>query len=288
MYMLNYDENSSINNRISYTQTSQSGKILINLDFGEIIYPSTIDWPGKVSLVVFTRGCPFNCIYCCNSKFLDKDESNYKEIAYIENIISKNSVFLDAVVFSGGEPFEQHIAICMITQFVKKLKLQVGIHTNGAYPDRIRQMIESGSVDAIFLDVKAPFINERYNNIACPSQLYPKDKLIENIRASLDICCKARVENKLKFLEVRSTIFRDINSKLDDIKNMVEPIGYCDAYVLQQGRTEIAMDNKMDDEQIVTRNELLEIAKFVRRLIPFEKIKVVKVRTRELGDEIIP
>jgi hypothetical protein len=75
---------------------------------------------------------------------------------------------------------------------------------------------------------------------------------------------------------------------LDDIKNMVEPIGYCDAYVLQQGRTEIAMDNKMDDEQIVTRNELLEIAKFVRRLIPFEKIKVVKVRTRELGDEIIP
>ena len=76
---------------------------------GDIIPTSTLEWPGKVSLVVFFRGCPLKCPYCSNAKFIEPGEP--LEIERVLGEISRAKDFLDAVVISGGEPFMQQSAL---------------------------------------------------------------------------------------------------------------------------------------------------------------------------------
>ena len=66
---------------------------------------SLIDYPGKISAVVFTQGCNFRCPYCHNPELVDPelfDEPVGEEeiFSFLETRIGK----LDAVVITGGEP----------------------------------------------------------------------------------------------------------------------------------------------------------------------------------------
>ncbi|HEY3422168.1 MAG TPA: radical SAM protein, partial [Methanocellaceae archaeon] len=98
---------------------------------GDIIPTSTLDWSGKVSLVVFTRGCPLRCPYCSNSRFIEIPEDYVPEdTKKVWDEILRASKFIDAVVISGGEPLMQHGPIEEIASYAKGLGLLVGVHTN--------------------------------------------------------------------------------------------------------------------------------------------------------------
>lgn len=66
--------------------------------------------------------------------------------------------FLDAVVFSGGEP-TAHAALGSAIEYVRDLGFEIGLHTAGIYPARLQAVI--GHVDWVGFDVKAP-LDERY------------------------------------------------------------------------------------------------------------------------------
>ncbi|HTX44321.1 MAG TPA: anaerobic ribonucleoside-triphosphate reductase activating protein, partial [Methanocella sp.] len=129
----------------------------MKLNLGDIISTSTLDWPGKVVLVVFMRGCPFKCPYCSNAPFIEvPDDAEAADLEAVNARVLDASKFVDGVVFSGGEPFMQPAALREMAAYVKGLGLLVGVHTNGAYPDRIGSLANEGLLDAVFLDVKAP------------------------------------------------------------------------------------------------------------------------------------
>jgi len=44
---------------------------------------SLIDYPGKISAIVFTQGCNFRCSYCHNPELVDP-------LRYCENIAEKD------------------------------------------------------------------------------------------------------------------------------------------------------------------------------------------------------
>jgi pyruvate formate lyase activating enzyme len=58
---------------------------------------------------------------------------------------------LDAVVFSGGEPTRQDLRAAIV--HVKELGFAVGLHTMGAYPRRLAELLPL--VDWVGFDVKA-------------------------------------------------------------------------------------------------------------------------------------
>jgi pyruvate formate lyase activating enzyme len=60
---------------------------------------------------------------------------------------------LDAVVFSGGEPLAQPELPAAIDA-VRQIGLAVGLHTSGAYPRRLAQVLPR--LDWVGIDVKAP------------------------------------------------------------------------------------------------------------------------------------
>ena len=45
---------------------STSKKPLFSLPVAGIIPFSATDWPGQLTITVFTQGCPLRCVYCHN------------------------------------------------------------------------------------------------------------------------------------------------------------------------------------------------------------------------------
>jgi len=254
----------------------------MKLNLGDIISTSTLDWPGKVVLVVFMRGCPLKCPYCSNARFIEVPEDcEARDVESVKAEILRAADFVDGVVFSGGEPFMQPAALKEMASYAKGLGLLVGVHTNGAYPDRIEDMANEGLMDAVFLDIKAPLEHGLYAAAAGDMA----KGTIESVKRSLALCCDLRKKNKLQFLEARTTVFRGISDKPEDVEKIASAIECSDAYVIQQGRPEVAMDERLKAIEAVPRKMLLELAEVARKNA--RNIKTVKVRTHLFGDEIV-
>lgn len=71
--------------------------------FGGIQKSSTIDFPGILCCVLFTRGCDLNCFYCHNRDLIPRGGSALPE-AEVWAFLEKRRGLLDGVVVSGGEP----------------------------------------------------------------------------------------------------------------------------------------------------------------------------------------
>lgn len=115
---------------------------------------TTLDFPGRLSAVVFVRGCPWRCVYCHNA-WMQSRQPGPADVPFSEvlNLLERRQGLLDAVVFSGGEPcLDPALRSAMLE--VKSRGMLVALHTGGAYPERLAEVIDL--VDWIGLDVKAP------------------------------------------------------------------------------------------------------------------------------------
>ena len=66
---------------------------------------SLIDYPGRISAVVFTRGCNFRCPFCHNPELVDPERfTDLIPEPEILSFLEKRRGRLDAVVITGGEP----------------------------------------------------------------------------------------------------------------------------------------------------------------------------------------
>ena len=254
----------------------------MKLYLGDIIPTSTLDWPGKVVLVVFMWGCPLRCPYCSNARFIEvPGDAQPSDTEFVDAKVLEASPFIDGVIFSGGEPFMQPAALKEMAAYARGLGLLVGVHTNGVYPDRIGEMAGAGLLDAVFLDVKAPLEYEAYR-AACGEL---KKDTFESIKRSLALCCELRKDKKILFLEARTTVLQGISDTVEDVEKIALAVECADAYVVQQGRPEVAMDERLKATEAVHRNKLVEMARAAREKA--STIKTIKVRTHMFGDEII-
>jgi len=121
---------------------------------------SATDWPGQLSAVVFCQGCPWRCAYCHNPHLLRANGPTEIPWDDVLAFLHRREGLLDGVVFSGGEPLAQ-CGLPDAMQAVRGLGFRVGLHTAGAYPQRLEQLLPL--VDWVGFDVKAPF--EAYSAI---------------------------------------------------------------------------------------------------------------------------
>ncbi|MCF1183933.1 anaerobic ribonucleoside-triphosphate reductase activating protein [Marichromatium gracile] len=115
---------------------------------------TTIDYPGELAAVIYCQGCPWRCRYCHNGHLLEQDASDGETIAWdqVMDFLEDRRGLLDAVVFSGGEPTVQG-ALGAAMRAARALGFKVGLHTGGAYPQRLRRILPL--VDWVALDIKA-------------------------------------------------------------------------------------------------------------------------------------
>lgn len=114
---------------------------------------STLDFPDRLSAVLFCQGCPWRCGYCHNPHLLQRRGQAEIPWEQVEGFLMRRRGLLDAVVFSGGEPTLQKDLPAAVRR-VKALGFEVALHTAGAFPERLRRLLPS--LDWVALDVKAP------------------------------------------------------------------------------------------------------------------------------------
>jgi pyruvate formate lyase activating enzyme len=126
-----------------------------SLPVGGLTPLTTVDWPDRLAAVVHTRGCPWRCPYCHNPELQQVAGQGY-DWTKVLGFLNTRRGLLDGVVFTGGEPC-LHPALADALQEVRALGFGTALHTGGAFPDRLAELLEGGLVDWIGLDVKAPF-----------------------------------------------------------------------------------------------------------------------------------
>lgn len=94
---------------------------------------SVVNYPGKVSCVLFTKGCPLHCPYCYNRTLLSEPEIEWEDI---RDFLIKRKGVLDAVVISGGEPMLHYQTILPRIQEIKSMGYLIGIHLTGLNSDK--------------------------------------------------------------------------------------------------------------------------------------------------------
>ena len=131
---------------------------------------SFIDYPGKVSCVLFLAGCNFECPYCHNPELVNLQLCHrpYLSEKAVCEFLGKRKSLLDGVVISGGEPTLQK-DLFLLCEKIKGIGFPLKLDTNGSRPNIIKSLIDGGLIDYIAMDIKtdpfrySPVITKRCN-----------------------------------------------------------------------------------------------------------------------------
>ena len=179
---------------------------------------SLLDYPDRISAIVWVSGCNFRCPFCYNKNLALGTRELFPEDEIL-SFLSKRKEQLEGVVISGGEPLFQEDIVDFIEK-IKKHRFPVKIDTNGAFPEKLGELLEKQLVDYIAMDVKAP--KRKYR------ELVGVDVDISKIEASIDL-----IKNKAPAYEFKTTFVPDLLKK-EDIVEIAKWIEGADAYYLQQ------------------------------------------------------
>ncbi len=258
----------------------------MQVNFGGFVSLSTIDWRGRAVCTVFFRGCPIRCSYCQNEGIINGED--YRDIEEVKEMIRSSSPFISAVVFSGGEPTLQRDALVELARYAKHLRLDVGIQTNGLFPDTLVRLIDEQLVDKVALDFKSRF--EGYSGRSGEST-FCYENYERNVRRSFRLCKNAYAKNILAEFEVVITIFYENEEYIEEISRLIGKI----PLVLQQGEHKILRLTGMppditEGEYRVKKRQLQEryhplTLDEIKRIA--DKLgRRVRIRTREVGEMV--
>ncbi|MFP3951360.1 MAG: anaerobic ribonucleoside-triphosphate reductase activating protein [Candidatus Bathyarchaeia archaeon] len=217
---------------------------------------STVDWYGCPSMVVFFAGCNFKCPYCQNSALIPTDSGEEVELGLLRDRMQKALTpveTIEAVVFTGGEPTLQGEELIDAAQIVKDFGLMLMLDTNGSITESFNRIIDTGLIDRVALDVKAPLNEEDYRKVSGSK----KKGLVESIREAIRICKDRDIP-----LEARTTVAPTISDDPDSIRMISEEIsGKSTVYYLQQydNHGEI-LDSELKEMAPPTRDRMIELA----------------------------
>jgi len=196
--------------------------------FGGFIKNSLIDYPGKISSVIFFKGCNFRCPYCHNKELVtgpahissvSEPNANMVDETVVFSYLEKRKNLIDGVVLSGGEPTLTK-SLQRICQTVKDMGFLVKLDTNGSYPNVLQTLLYHRCVDYIAMDFKTS--PDRY-------QKYMSNKAdLDAIKASLQLIQDSNID-----YEFRTTCIKPI---VDDsaIHKMVPYVEGAKRFVLQK------------------------------------------------------
>jgi pyruvate formate lyase activating enzyme len=210
---------------------------------------SLADFPGKISAIVFTRGCNFRCPYCHNPELVDparfvQEVSEQEVLRFLASRVRQ----LQGVVITGGEP-TLHADLPLVLAKIRELGFAIKLDTNGSNPDLLQGLIRDSLVDYIAMDIKAPL--GAYRRVAgVPVRG-------EDIERSVDLVIGSGLLH-----EFRTTFVGSLLST-DDMKAIARIVRGCARYVVQGFRPSRTLDLKLRTTARPDRGSLQTIRKLM-------------------------
>ena len=178
-----------------------------------------LDFPGRVACTVFTCGCNFRCPFCHNASLVRGHEEDMElSAAELFAFLEKRRKLLDGVAVTGGEPL-MHSGSVELLKKIKAMGYAVKLDTNGSFPERLKEILDSGCVDYVAMDVKSSF--ERYE------ALCGRADMREKVEKSIALLKEGKVDH-----EFRTTVVDQLHN-VEDIRNAARSIAGAKRYFLQ-------------------------------------------------------
>lgn len=181
---------------------------------------SLVDYPGKVSSVIFTGGCNLRCGYCHNPDLAcNSDELERIDDEEVFSFLEKRKGLIDGVTVSGGEP-SLDSGLPVFLRRVKGMGLLVKLDTNGCFPSVVEQCLSEKLVDYMAVDLKT--------SPAKYSSLTKRDVDFNQIVTTLDVIRNSGID-----YEIRTTCVPGFVT-LEDIALIGEAVVHVNKWYLQQ------------------------------------------------------
>lgn len=184
---------------------------------------SLIDYPGRVASVLFLGGCNFRCPFCHNADLVLRPDAlpHLAELDVIASLSRRRSL-VDGVVVSGGEPLMHGDELPALLARLRAAGFAVKLDTNGYEVDALRDVLGSGLVDYVAMDVKTSLA--RYEQAAGR----PIEQ--ERIVSAVDAIKSSGVAHEFRTTCVPGIVERD------DVVTIAAMLGPGERYYLQQFR----------------------------------------------------
>lgn len=219
---------------------------------------SSRDFPGHISSTIFLGGCNFRCPYCHNSDLvLNPGRLQTIPADIFLSYLDLRRNWLEGICVSGGEPL-LHDDIEELLQVIKDRGLLVKLDTNGSLPGPLRRLIDSGLVDWVAMDIKAPL--ERYREVT-RSELD-----VENIIQSVEMIKSSGLTHYFRTTVVPGLV------EADDILKIGEWLKGESVYVIQPFLPQTTLDPRYLEIDPYSSEEMKSMAVSVQKF--FKEVRV--------------
>lgn len=224
------------------------------MEFVAINKFSLLDYPGKVSCILYTRGCNFRCPYCHNGLTLLENNTDFVPFDEVLSFLKKRVGVLDGVVISGGEPTLMPDLVDKI-KAIKELGYLIKLDTNGTNPELLKSLIDQKLIDYVAMDIKAPL--NKYGKVVNNPNVN-----VDKINESIEI-----LKSDVIDYEFRTTLVSELINELDvlAIGRMLKGAKrlYLQQYKLSDGVINKNLHHVDEDLANKFRNILLEYVDLV-------------------------
>ncbi len=188
---------------------------------------SLIDFPGKVSCIIFTPGCNFRCDFCHNPEFVLPEflKKNLKSLIFEKAFLAfleKRKGLLEWVSICWGEPTLQK-DLYIFCKKIKDMWFLVKLDTNGRDPEVLQKLLDNNLLDYVAMDMKNPFWKLH--------EIVWVNESEEEYKKSVKILLNSKIA-----YEFRTTVIKWIHTE-EDIENIAKNIEWAQNYFLQNYRS---------------------------------------------------
>ena len=187
---------------------------------------SLIEYPKKLSAIIFIAGCNLRCQFCYVPHLvLPEKIKEIKPISEKEifSFLKERKGFLEAVAISGGEP-TIHPELPEFIKKIKKMGYLVELETNGTNFKMLKKLVDEKLIDYVATDIKHKFEFEKWYEITGGVLT---EELFENIKKSINFLLEGKVD-----YEFRTTLIKEFHTK-EDIIEICKKIKKAKVYYLQ-------------------------------------------------------
>ncbi len=209
---------------------------------------SLVDYPGKISCIIFCGGCNFRCPFCHNPCLVFDPASQPRVTEpQLFHFLESRRNRLEGVVISGGEP-TLHPGLHRLANKIRSAGFLVKLDTNGTNPEAVRRLLDDSLPDAFGIDYKAPA-----SDYCRQTGTGPSDVAERTIRMAVE---------SGRFLDVRTTVHRDLLSPemLAQMHGELRRLGV-KHWMLQQFNPVEVIDDDLPAKPTYSDAELVRIAR---------------------------
>jgi pyruvate formate lyase activating enzyme len=183
----------------------------------------------------------------------------------VKDQLERQRGWTDGVCVTGGEP-TLHGDLPELFALLKKMGFLVKLDTNGTNPSLLKELMKSGLIDYVAMDVKAPLTVEKYSEAIGVNA----EKMLENVKESVETLLGSSMD-----YEFRTTVVPTLHDK-EDIEQICRSLAGCRKYVLQKFDVSLGKETinpEFKELKPFTDEDMQKFLAVAQKIIPDAKLR---------------